>query len=94
MARRPPRSPVALLEQPPLTDKELEAKRQIILKLQEAADLLLQRNLNNAVLLAQQAARRRGPLVEHFQELGRRFGSTLYEQPQKPKLRVIEGRPS
>lgn len=90
MPRKP--KPQSLPPEMPLpTEKEMAANRQIALQLQQLCVQLHQRNLNNAVLLAQQAARGRGPLVAHFGELGRRYAELL-DQPQKPQLRVIEGR--
>lgn len=75
---------------PPPTERELAQQREITAGLQALTRRLRQRNLDNAVLLARQAARGHGPLVDHFQELGRRFGDTLNE-PQKPALRVVKG---
>lgn len=51
------------------------------------------RNLQNAVLLAQQAATGRGPLVEHFAKLGLRFSHELNRPPHSDRtsLRVIDG---
>ena len=73
---------------PPPTEREKAISREITDGLHQLARELRQRNLDNAVLLAQQAARGRGPLVEHFRELGRRFDGTLSEPPAKPKLRA------
>jgi hypothetical protein len=75
----------------PATEEELAHEKAQIERLEETIRLLHQRNLDNAVLLAQQAAAGRGPLVEHFQELGRRFGHTLNAPPPRPTLRVISG---
>jgi hypothetical protein len=58
--------------------------------LQDLVAELHQRNLDNAVHLAQQAAAGYGPLVEHFAELRRRYGRLL-NAPPKPGLRVIKG---
>ncbi|WP_099348018.1 hypothetical protein [Acetobacter aceti] len=55
---------------------------------------LLQRNLNNAVKLAIEAAQGRGELVEHFAELGRRYGGRTDTRPRRRKaaaFRVIPG---
>jgi hypothetical protein len=76
---------------PPPTEEEQAQSRRVTATLQEACVVLHQRNLDSAVLLAQQAARGRGPLVDHFAELGRRFGHTLDTPPPRPKLRVIKG---
>lgn len=76
---------------PPPTEEELATFWEISERLREAVRLLRQRNLDNAVLLAKQAAAGRGSLVDHFHELGRRFAGTLTEPPSKPKLRVVNG---
>jgi hypothetical protein len=94
-ARRPPRAAavtdaVVPLQLPPETAEELAASRKTLLMLQEATRQVRQRNLQNAVFLAQQALGGRGPLGEHFAELRRRYGSTLGAS-SKPRFRVIEG---
>ena len=66
---------------PPPTEHERAANRQITAMLEVLADELKQRNLDRAVRLAQQAARGDGPLIEHFAELGRRFGGALTRSP-------------
>lgn len=76
---------------PPPTEEEIAARKEISDGLARLAAELRQRNLDNAVLLAQQAAAGRGPLVEHFAELGRRFAKTLDVPEPKPKLKVITG---
>ncbi len=88
MARKRPPAPP---EMPATTTEEVEMERQLLIKMQGLTAKLRQRNLDNAVLLAQQAARGHGPLVDHFQELGRRFGETLDAPPPKTKLRVVAG---
>jgi hypothetical protein len=75
---------------PPKTEKELRQMAEISRRLDELARDVQQNNLNNAVLLAQQAARGHGDLIEHFAELSRRFGSTL-SKPKRGRLRMIEG---
>lgn len=76
---------------PPLSAEELKAADQeITAKLRQLAKDLRQRNLENAVCLAQQAAAGYGPLVEHFAELGRRYGHLL-QAPPKPRLRLVRG---
>ena len=75
----------------PQTEQELAAEKALLERMKEITKILHQRNLDNAVLLAQQAAAGRGPLVEHFAELGRRFGHTLNAPPPRPKLQVIAG---
>ena len=75
---------------PPPTDREKASSLEISLMLRELAALAQQRNLDNAVQLAIQAATGAGPLVDHFAELGRRFSGEL--KPKcKPHLRVIQG---
>ena len=90
-----PRRPKPTIAPPPipprqLTPRDLAAERKITADLQNLVVQLEQRCLDNAVLLAQQAARRRGPLVAHFMELGRRYQETL-KAPQKPELRLVQG---
>jgi hypothetical protein len=85
-ASRKPRA----LPMPPETAEEIQASEEICRRLDELARVVQQNNLNNAVLLAQQAARGHGDLIEHFAELGRRFGFTL-SKPKRGKLRVING---
>ena len=82
---KPPRMPM-----PPETPEEIEASLEMRAILAEMAKVQRQRNLDNAVLLAQQAARGHGDLIEYFGELGRRFGNTL-SKPKSGKLRVIKG---
>ena len=80
------------LDLPAKTEAELAVDRSIEIKLQELTIQVRQRNLRNAVALAQQAASGRGPLVEHFMELGRRYSSLLSaSRSQRPNLRVIVG---
>jgi hypothetical protein len=86
-------SDAVLIPPPPMpeeTEAEKAAQAETIRRLRELADLLQQRNLDLAIALAQQAARGRGPLVDHFAELGRRFGPSL-KAHEKTSLRVIEG---
>ncbi|MXV35772.1 hypothetical protein GS535_04275 [Saccharibacter sp. EH611] len=49
--------------------------------------------LNAAVQLAMEAARGEGVLVEHFIELGRRFGSSTVRKTRntRDRLRLIKG---
>jgi hypothetical protein len=84
----------ALIPPPPMpeeTEAEKAAQAETIRRLRELADLLQQRNLDLAVALAQQAARGRGPLVDHFAELGRRFGPSLKAHEKTTRFQVIEG---
>jgi hypothetical protein len=77
---------------PPETDEEQRHSKEMIRKMEELIRQLQARNLANAVLLAQQAAAGRGVLVEHFAELGRRFGHTLNQPPKsRARLKVIPG---
>lgn len=83
---RKPKAPPHL----PMTADEVVAEQEITRKLQQAVVILRQRNLDNAVALAIQAARGQGPLVDHFAEIGRRYGREL-SKPTKPKLQVVKG---
>ena len=90
-AKKPtPASAFALPALPPKTEQELKQDRELLAMLQDTTAVLRQRNLDNAVILAEQAAAGYGPLVEHFAELGRRYAHLLDAQP-KPVLRVIKG---
>ncbi len=83
-------SPMPLPLMPPATAREQAEKAELIRLMEAASKRLRQRNLDNAVALANQAARGQGPLVDHFAELGRRFAHEL--EPQKmPALRVVDG---
>ncbi len=95
---RPAKRSAALLPpvpMPPKTEEERRAGEDIRRRLIELAAALQQRNLDNALALAREAAAGRGELVEHFAELGRRFGHTLErrspKKKQSPRLQVIEG---
>jgi hypothetical protein len=59
----------APLPQPPMTAAEIEKENQLLEMMRALVPALKQRNLNNAVWLANQAARGEGPLVKHFAEL-------------------------
>lgn len=63
----------------PPTDPALDA--QIKAGLAEVLAQTRQRNLDRALMLAEDAARGAGPLVNHFAELGRRFASVLKPVP-------------
>jgi hypothetical protein len=89
-AKPPPTSLIEPPEMPPKTEKEIEFDRDITARLLAAVAMRRQRNLDNAVHLARQAAAGRGPLVEHFAELGRRY-SELLDAPPRPSLRVVKG---
>ena len=85
------KTPSNIVPLPPKRPEDIEASHRIAAALNALIPQLQQENLDRAVLLAQQAARHRGPLVAHFMELGRRFAAVLDEPPNKPKLRVVEG---
>ena len=88
--RPPAPRPIELPELPPKTEEELAWSRDMAARLRALAAELHQRNLDNAVRLAQQAAAGRGPLGEHFAELGRRCAELL-DAPPRPGLRVVQG---
>jgi hypothetical protein len=80
------------------TADEQASERKLLQQMKDLADLLQRRNLDSAVQLAIQASKGEGPLVDHFMELGRRFGGELrnarWKAPQparKKTLRVIDG---
>jgi hypothetical protein len=83
--------PPSMPPEPPPTEADKAKNREISRLLKEIAADLKQRNLDWAVLLAQQAARGRGPLVDHFAELGRRFGPSLQAHEKPSKFQVIDG---
>ena len=92
----PPRRRHGALAPPPMpppTEAERIASEEMTRQMREIAAGLHQRNLAAAVRLAQQALGGKGELVEHFAELGRRFGHTLDAPtlPPKPWLRVVAG---
>ena len=68
-------------------------ERQLLLKMQFLTATPRQRNLDNAVILAQQATRRLVPLVVHFQEVRRRFADTLDILPEPIAPTVSRGAP-
>lgn len=80
--------PVELPSLPPKTADEIKQDERILAQLRQLTADLRQRNLRNAVLLAQQAAAGYGPLVDHFAELGRRYVNLL-EAPKKPRLFLV-----
>jgi len=69
---------------------EQAAESELTQRMEALVDELHQRNLANAVALAMEAARGQGPLVEHFAELGRRFGNRTAHKPADT-LRAIKG---
>jgi hypothetical protein len=93
--RRRTAEAMALIEppMPPETERDKRDSENLTRLIREMAERLRQANLARAVRLAQQALAGRGPLVDHFAELGRRFDS-VDEAPAaaaKPRFRVIEG---
>lgn len=87
MSRRPTKPP----PMPQPTEDERRQDRETLRRLQEVARVLHQRNLDTAVRLAMEAAAGRGPLVDHFAELGRRYAHTLDTPKPGTKLRVVPG---
>ena len=75
---------------PARTPEEIAKVAEISRRIEELTKIVRQQNLDHAVSLAQQAACGRGPLVDHFAELGRRFAHVV-DKPPKPALRVIKG---
>ena len=90
MARRTP--PPAVPALPPPTATEEAAARSLTARMRRLADEVRARNLAGAVLLAQQAACGHGPLVEHFNQLGRDWGHLLRPtNAKRTAFQVIEG---
>lgn len=77
-------------EMPPKSAAEAAADQSLLVRMQELTRMLEKRNLDRAVMLARQAAAGRGPLVDHFAEIGRRYAHLL-DAPPKTSLRVVEG---
>jgi hypothetical protein len=75
---------------PAKTPEEIAQSAELSRQIREIAQIVRQQNLDHAVTLAQMAAHGRGPLVEHFHELGRRYAD-LVDTPPKPTLRIING---
>lgn len=78
----------------PKTEAELRTQALFARILNKQADELRRRNLANAVKLAIEAAAGRGELIDHFAELGRRFGASTDTEPRQSgqrRLSVIEG---
>ena len=75
---------------PARTSEEIAKSAELSRRIEELTKIVRQQNLDHAVTLAQMAARGRGPLVDHFHELGRRFAHVV-DKPPKPALRVIKG---
>jgi hypothetical protein len=77
---------------PPMTAEELRSSAELHERLREMATQLRQNNLDNAVKLAIEAAAGRGELIDHFAELGRRFGHTIGAAKPRPVLRLVGGK--
>ena len=75
---------------PARTPEEIAKIAEISRRIEELTKIVRQQNLDHAVTLAQMAARGRGPLVDHFAELGRRFVHVVDVTP-KPGPRLIKG---
>jgi hypothetical protein len=73
--------------------KEAFEKAEIARLIREIREEQREDSLSRAVVLAQMAHRRQGPLVDFFEELGRRYAKLADEGPQRagPGLRVING---
>ncbi|MCT6819482.1 MAG: Bro-N domain-containing protein [Bombella apis] len=54
----------------------------LIKQMENLSTLLHQRNLNNAIHLAIEAAQGRGTLIDYFAEMGRRFGTRTAPQEE------------
>ncbi len=83
-------SPPAIPE-PPETDEDRAGKARTMQLLRQIRENLREQHLARAVVLAQMAYRRQGPLVEFFEELGFKYGKLADEGPQRPRLKVIKG---
>lgn len=75
---------------PPKPPEDQADEAALIAEMKRITAVLHKRNLENAVRLAQQALAGKGPLIDHFQELGRRFWN-LSDTPQKPSLKMLDG---
>jgi len=81
---------------PPTTEDDRRSSEELSRQLERTIRAWRQVSLDDAVRLAEQATRGEGDLVDHFCELGRRFGRTLRapkpaKAPKSPKLLVIDG---
>ena len=85
--------PPPAIPPPAVTEEDLRKKEEISRKIADLTEMVTQRNLDRAVVLAQMAARRQGPLVEYFQKLGLQYYKLADYGPEKPEpaLRVIKG---
>jgi hypothetical protein len=73
--------------------KERHQKAEISRLIREIREQQIETNLTRAVALAQMAYRRQGPLVDFFEELGRKYAKLADEGPPRagPGLRIIDG---
>lgn len=83
---------------PPLTAEEQASEADLIRQMEELIPLLRQRNLDNAVQLAIQAARHEGPLIDHFLRTRaavqrRAFQAEAVRRPTLPPPRRERRRP-
>ena len=79
--------------EPPLQFPELPVDP-LTARIRQLRDDVRTQNLINAVRLAEQAAAGHGPLVDHFCELGRRYGHRLLRpapREVRKAFQVIEG---
>jgi hypothetical protein len=83
--------PPPAIPTPPETDEDRAGKARTMQLLRQIRENLREQHLARAVVLAQMAYRRQGPLVEFFEELGFKYGKLADEGPQKPALRIIDG---
>ena len=85
---KPPQPPqsdalqVAAPEMPEVPEAEYQVDESLLERLREAIKRQHQHNRDNAVLLAQMAARGHGPLVDYFGELGRRYAHSAEGAPK------------
>ena len=65
--------------------RERALKAEIMRRLRDINETLTQQDLDRAVVLAKMAAHRRGPLVDFFEEVGRKYRKLADEGP------IVEG---
>jgi len=85
--------PPPAIPEPPRTEEDQAKKRELARLIKKIGETITQQNLDRAVVLAQMAARRQGPLVDFFEELGRKYYKLADEGPRRAAsgLRVIKG---
>ena len=80
---------------PPPSAEEIADSERTCAMLRELIEIAQQRNLDNALILAEMARQRRLPkhLEDHFGELGRRYYELVRDRDKKKQttLRVVEG---